>query len=101
MEISPRAPKKIDRIANPGWQECLLDILSQKKLPDDSYELKIQLHTGRTHQIRAQLGFENCPILGDHAYGAAKTETLDKIELEASELEFTNPLTNENHVFRI
>ncbi len=101
MEISPRAPKKIDRIANPGWQECLLDILSKKKLHDDSYELRIQLHTGRTHQIRAQLGFENCPILGDHAYGAAKTENLDKIELEASELEFTNPLTDENHIFRI
>jgi len=31
--------------------------------------LKVDLYTGRTHQIRAHLAFINHPILGDDAYG--------------------------------
>lgn len=32
--------------------------------------LEIQLHTGRYHQIRAQLAAIGCPILGDEKYGS-------------------------------
>ena len=32
--------------------------------------LKIQLDTGRFHQIRAQLGHIGCPIIGDEKYGS-------------------------------
>ncbi len=101
MEPSPRAPKKVDRVEQPGWQNCVLEILSATELVDGTHELKIHLHTGRTHQIRAQLGFEGCPIIGDHAYGAEKIWHEEKIELEACELEFTNPLTGESHHFKI
>ncbi|MDG0816187.1 RluA family pseudouridine synthase [Bdellovibrio svalbardensis] len=101
MEPSPRAPKKVDRVEQPGWQNCVLEVLSSTLLDDGSYEVKIHLHTGRTHQIRAQLGFENCPIIGDHAYGAEKIWEEERIELEACELEFTNPLTGESHHFKI
>ncbi len=31
--------------------------------------LKVHLITGRTHQIRAQLAFEDHPVLGDYKYG--------------------------------
>ena len=31
--------------------------------------LKVTLHTGRTHQIRAHLCFIGCPIIGEHKYG--------------------------------
>lgn len=101
MEPSPRAPKKVLREEQFGWQQCVLEILSATLLADGTYELKIHLHTGRTHQIRAQLGFEGCPIVGDHTYGAEKIWDEDKIELEACELEFTNPLTMEQHHFKI
>ncbi|QDK38243.1 RluA family pseudouridine synthase [Bdellovibrio sp. NC01] len=101
MEPSPRAPKKVDREHHEGWQECLLEILSVEEQADKTFDVKIKLHTGRTHQIRAQLGFENCPIIGDHAYGAEKIWTEEKIELEANELSFTNPITNEHHHFKL
>lgn len=32
--------------------------------------LEIQLHTGRYHQIRAQLAAVGCPIVGDEKYGS-------------------------------
>lgn len=100
MEPSPRAPKKVQKEFHEGWQECLLEILEVQELGNQS-ELRIQLMTGRTHQIRAQLGCEGFPILNDHAYGAQRINDQDAIELEACELEFINPLTGEKHQFKI
>jgi 23S rRNA pseudouridine1911/1915/1917 synthase len=97
MEPSPRAPKVVAKTpARNDWQECVLEILEI-----DGSHLKILLHTGRTHQIRAQLGFEGFPTVGDHAYGAKKIFNEDRIELEACELRFQNPLTGEQHEFVI
>ena len=99
MEPSPRAPKTVAKEAHEKWQECVLEILESKPWDDAHNEVKILLHTGRTHQIRAQMGFEKAPIKGDHTYGATKLWDKEKIELTACELEFTNPLTSEHHHF--
>lgn len=55
--------------------------------------LRLKLLTGRKHQIRAQLGAINCPIVGDVKYGASKANDDTSIALTAVELSFEHPVT--------
>jgi len=55
----------------------------------------IELHTGKYHQIRAQLAHLGCPILGDSIYGSVHSYRPDCIALHASKLIFFHPVTNE------
>ena len=62
----------------------------------DSYEvLDVQLFTGRSHQIRAQLSFIGCPIKGDLKYGAKRSNPDGSISLHARKLIFTHPVSKE------
>jgi 23S rRNA pseudouridine1911/1915/1917 synthase len=53
--------------------------------------LEVQLHTGRKHQIRAQLAAEGCPIVGDVKYGAPDRREDGTICLQAKSLTFMHP----------
>jgi len=55
--------------------------------------LLVQLHTGRYHQIRAQLSHVGHPILGDTKYGA--TQKFSRLALHHTQLIFYHPVTNE------
>ncbi len=87
MEPSPRAPKTVSEIFTEGWVFCELEILEQKITAGISW-LRINLLTGRTHQIRAQLSHLGAPILGDKLYGSKCTFTANAIALRAAELQF-------------
>lgn len=57
--------------------------------------LDINLHTGRTHQIRVHLSHINHPILGDVDYGNISSKyNVDCQLLQAYSLEFNHPITN-------
>jgi 23S rRNA pseudouridine1911/1915/1917 synthase len=57
--------------------------------------LKIQLQTGRHHQIRAQLAAIDCPIKGDVKYGARRKNKDRSIDLHAWQLGFKHPVSGE------
>lgn len=54
----------------------------------------IELHTGKYHQIRAQLASTGCPILGDSLYGSEEFYKPDAIALQAWRLVFRHPIHN-------
>jgi 23S rRNA pseudouridine1911/1915/1917 synthase len=59
------------------------------------YLLEIELHTGRHHQIRAQLAKIGCPVKGDLKYGYPRSNSDGSISLMARKLEFVHPVKKE------
>ncbi|MFZ0282989.1 MAG: RluA family pseudouridine synthase [Bacteroidales bacterium] len=57
--------------------------------------LEIELHSGRHHQIRAQLAKIGCPIKGDLKYGFPRSNEDGSISLFARRLEFIHPVKKE------
>jgi len=57
--------------------------------------LEIELHTGRHHQIRAQLAAIGCPIKGDNKYGFKRANPDRSIHLHAWKLSFEHPVSRE------
>ena len=58
--------------------------------------LQCKLETGRTHQIRVHLAWQNHPILGDLVYGHKKPELGQSSQcLHARELTFRHPRSNQ------
>ncbi len=62
------------------------------------YLLEIQLHSGRHHQIRAQLAAIGCPVKGDLKYGYSRSNNDGSISLIARRLEFIHPVKKEKIV---
>ena len=59
------------------------------------FVLEINLHTGRHHQIRAQLAAVGCPIKGDLKYGFDRSNPDGGIHLHARKLAFVHPVSKE------
>lgn len=61
----------------------------------------IQLHTGRTHQIRVHFSAIGCPLLGDDLYGGPLDAGIERQALHCGELSFTHPFTKEEIICRL
>ncbi|GGC86984.1 RNA pseudouridine synthase [Flavobacterium lutivivi] len=79
----------------PESKKAILDYKIIQKL-DNYYVLEINLHTGRHHQIRAQLTAIGCPIKGDLKYGFDRSNQDGGIHLHARKLAFIHPVSKEN-----
>lgn len=75
-------------------KKASLDYTIIQKL-DNYFALEINLHTGRHHQIRAQLTAIGCPIKGDLKYGFDRSNKDGGIHLHARKLIIEHPVSKE------
>jgi len=99
---------EVAKEGDPGARECLFDyrvlapgevtrptdggcFVGRVTSPGDFTLVEIQLHTGRYHQIRAQLAACGCPIVGDKKYGSP-APLPDGIALHHTRLKVIHPV---------
>ena len=89
----------VSALQTKGAQACSLDYTVLSTSNGETL-LDIQPKTGKFHQIRAQLAFIGCPIVGDIQYGARPWRD-HEIKLMAYRLSFNHPKSNETMTFII
>ncbi len=80
-----------------GVQEAILNYWVLNR-GEDMTRVRIQLVTGRTHQIRAQFSSREMPLVGDRKYSL--NDDPCEIALFSAMIGFTHPTTGEKMVFR-
>jgi len=58
-------------------------------------ELRVRIHTGRTHQIRVHMASIGHPVAGDSTYGAPPEANLGRFFLHARRIAFRSPASGE------
>ena len=93
----------MSKVVQEGTKNSKLAILDYKVLKFDSElnlsVLKVNLHTGRHHQIRVQLSSRNHSIYGDQKYGGRGHGK--QICLWAYKLSFEHPISKEKMTFQV
>ncbi len=98
-----RIVTQIGRDRNDRKKMAVLDSLTQGKNAITTFKvidqnerfslIKVDIETGRTHQIRVHMKYMGYPILGDAVYGRVDSEKRQM--LHAYKLEFLHPITKE------
>lgn len=94
----PRERKRMAVVPLAQGREAVTEYWTQERFAAHTL-LRVNLLTGRTHQIRVHLAYLKCPIVADTVYGR-KTPTLPLTRqfLHAARLEFTVPGTRRRQV---
>lgn len=75
-------------------------ILARSEADNGNSMLKVQIFTGRKHQIRRHLDMLGFPVLGDPRYGKANKNT-EGLRLMAVELRFICPLSRREKIVNL
>src|SRR5690606_41202035 len=82
------------------FRSTLVELLEQR---DGLGRYRLTPHTGRTHQLRLHMNGLGVPILGDEFYPVVTDKPVHEftrpLQLLASVLEFTDPVTGEHRRF--
>lgn len=91
-ELKNKSKAHVNQVKN-----SLASVLEYKIIASSEkyFLLEVNPHTGRHHQIRAQLSAIGCPIKGDLKYGADRSNENASIHLHARSIHFMHPVKKE------
>ncbi|MFJ7825179.1 RluA family pseudouridine synthase [Psychrobacillus sp. NPDC096623] len=88
----------IERIIDSDGKQAKTSVQVLSRFEEHGEKLthvRLQLHTGRTHQIRVHMMSIDHPLIGDDLYGG-DLQLIDRQALHARELTLLHPFTKEN-----
>lgn len=86
-----------------GGKEAITQYQIVEQLTDYSL-LNVEILTGRSHQIRAHMAEQNCPLAGDLRYGGGSSIAGIEISrplLHAEKIAFRHPVLNQDMAFTV
>lgn len=92
-----RREGQIQRVVAADGQSAVTEYWVEENGHDFS-RIRVQLHTGRTHQIRVHFAAIGHPLVGDPLYGGDTSKFSNQL-LHASKLAFTDPFTQQRRTF--
>ncbi len=92
--IAKEDAASIKRVVDPNGKPS---ITHYQVLETDGHRslIRLQLETGRTHQIRVHLSYLGCPICGDFLYGQELPELPGRFALHSAEILLHHPITRQ------
>ncbi|MGG0644259.1 RluA family pseudouridine synthase [Sporosarcina gallistercoris] len=96
MPIGRKDGSIIERIVRTDGQYARTDVLVTGRFEMDGSRytmVELQLHTGRTHQIRVHMSHVGHPLLGDDLYGGP-CHLISRQALHCKSVSFQHPSTN-------
>ncbi|KRM01283.1 RluA family pseudouridine synthase [Limosilactobacillus gastricus] len=94
-----RVVGQAQRVVDPDGQKAETEYWVEETKGDYSL-VRLQLHSGRTHQIRVHLSSIGYPIVGDALYGG-DCSIVDHQLLQAFSLAFVDPFSEEQRTFEL
>ena len=70
------------------------------KRQGDRTLVRLELVTGRTHQVRVHMAYLGCPLAGDFLYGVEDPDLIGRPALHSWRLEVRQPVTGEQLTFQ-
>lgn len=97
--LGPRPGSLVEQMVCPDGKEArtryeVLEVYGGRAL------LRLELDTGRTHQIRVHMAHLGHPLTGDFLYGTEAPELISRPALHSAELTLRHPVTGELLSFR-